>query len=46
MKLLEAREARLDKQHKEAQDRVLQQKNSLEHIVLEITGKKILIQFD
>ncbi len=46
MKLLEARDSRSDRQHKESQNRVLQQKNSLENIVLEITGKKILIQFD
>ncbi len=46
MQLLEAREARSEKQYVNTKNRVLEQKNSLENIVLELTNKKIIIQFD
>ena len=46
LKLLEARDSRLEKQHNEALKRVLKKKNDLEDVVSELTDKKVIIQFD
>ena len=46
MELLKARDLRLEKQHKAMQKKLSEQKNTLETIILELTNKKVNIQFD
>ena len=46
IELLKARDLRLEKQHKAMQKKLSEQKNTLETIILELTNKKVNIQFD
>lgn len=46
MELLKARDLRVEKQHKGMQKKVFEQKTTLENIILELTNKKVNIQFD